>query len=514
MIKYYKVKWSKKIEEAVHNTWIAQHLYVSDLDNVEFAFFTDTTMALISGLEGDDNQPILKLFEQATSDSIPDSAYASLISRMIFPIHSYLHDPVPPGVQIELLLLLFIKPDLKLEYMGRGNDADVAIPIYSFQWAEGSLFTCDIAKGRRQYRFKVRAKDYVSEERDFKGQFGKIIEWFEDPDADVILCLGGGGVKMFAATAFLKIIEALNLKPCIKEVWGSSMGGILGYAFAGGVAPSIVEQWGYDFYNDQISKARLNQSIWQVLGRMIRLRLNGNENKMEGLVSLESILGHVIDDCIDAWNHSNNKIPFYCAATNVGEMKVFGLSVNGAVPENCEHFIKAMEPKAAICATASIPFLFSAHRNIKEGDTYDEWLDASLGEDVPISFAYQKWRNKTDRAKKLKIFYVDSGSKISDFELFRDFEKFLKPFGISDFPWRLVDLMFSSRLHNMKNVLSVHDDVELLGFNLDLEDLSILEMDCIPKLFLDGRKGILLALEEIEKQLKEGKALRRKSVSS
>ena len=114
----------------------------------------------------------------------------------------------------------------------------------------------------------------------------------------------------------------------------------------------------------------------------------------------------------------------------------------------------------------------------------------------------------------MKIFYVDSGSKISDFELFRDFEKFLKPFGISDFPWRLVDLMFSSRLHNMKNVLSVHDDVELLGFNLDLEDLSILEMDCIPKLFLDGRKGILLALEEIEKQLKEGKALRRKSVSS
>ena len=72
-------------------------------------------------------------------------------------------------------------------------------------------------------------------------QFRVFMRMATNPDNHVALGFSGGGVPGIAGNAaLLSIIEDLDLKPHIKEVWGTSAGGIVGAALAVGTTSQEV----------------------------------------------------------------------------------------------------------------------------------------------------------------------------------------------------------------------------------------------------------------------------------
>ncbi len=189
---------------------------------------------------------------QAERYNVDEARWAKARERLLLSWSATVGDPLPAAVLDELQLLLYAHPEMLLEYMGRGRFVnEMHIPV-----GKEDMFSFDIAGGKRKYLFRTLRAGAADERLNgMNERFAVYKRWIADPQAKVVLSMGGGGFRMFAATAVLKSIDALldGNRSQISEVWGSSGGAFLGYVYAMGFDPTVIDELGYDLYHGRKS---------------------------------------------------------------------------------------------------------------------------------------------------------------------------------------------------------------------------------------------------------------------
>jgi hypothetical protein len=173
-------------------------------------------------------------------------------------------EPLPDNVTHEARLMLYGDPALELEFMGRGNvGSDAHLPA-----RRELLVALDAPGGRRVYLFRrlQRGADgHDARIQSIDSQYADVTRWLQAPDSRVVVSIGGGGFRMFAAIPVLKMIDRLAGRERIAEVWGSSGGAFVGFAFAAGIPLEALDQFAFDLYNGRARK--LSDGSWSHIVR-------------------------------------------------------------------------------------------------------------------------------------------------------------------------------------------------------------------------------------------------------
>jgi predicted acylesterase/phospholipase RssA len=398
--------------------------------------------------------------------------------RLFLAFAAKVGDPLPAEVAEEVQLLLYTRPEMLLEYMGRGRFAnDMHLPA-----AKEDLFSFDIAGGRRKYLFRtLRAGANDERLAGMNERFAVYKRWLSDPQAKVVLSLGGGGFRMFAATAVLKSIDGLldGNREQISEVWGSSGGAFIGYVYAMGFAPTVIDELGYDLYHGR--KSHLTDGSTMSLIRS-RIRTYGR-----------ALRGQRIDPDMAAWlEELDRKEPahtrkhktrgFFPVAANPHRGGVLSaLAAPEHIPDYCSDFILPCDPRDAVAASTAVPFVLRAQNNITSvGTNQDTWIDGSVTDENPLVLPFVKWMRERQRSPettppKLKILLVNLNLRSSESAAVRLMTELplLKHLGIVNQMPKLFDMVLDSKTNASIMTLTETANVEILSLKLLLGRLSV-----------------------------------------
>ena len=172
-----------------------------------------------------------------------------------------------------------------------------------------------------------------------------------------ILVLGGGGMKGFAHVGVIRAIERLGIT--IDEVYGTSMGAVIGGLYAAGLDSYAIEE----------SLADLNlKSIFKL--NLLKFLVKGyrHASVYKGRAFHDLLRGK-----IKAQHFSELKLPFVCPALSIttGALRYFGLPGTPQVPV-----------ADAIYASSCLPGVFEPIEI--QGDHY---IDGGMAETLPLKAA-------------------------------------------------------------------------------------------------------------------------------
>ncbi|MEQ1566083.1 MAG: hypothetical protein ABMA64_10635 [Myxococcota bacterium] len=224
-------------------------------------------------------------------------------------------EPLPDDVLHEVLLSLVARPQVALEYMGRGR-----IPLEAHLPDERArIEEFDIAGGRRAYLFRrLREGDARMARTDH--QFAEFASWLRDDDARLVVSLSGGGFRLFATTPALKVVEAMldGDRSRVAEVWGCSGGAFAGYAFAAGHRLSLLDEFGYDLYNK-----RLPGLVTGSVGSLARGFVRAQRHRLRGrAVPAEMVEWLTELERREPRELRRPQLPFYALATSTDRGEV------------------------------------------------------------------------------------------------------------------------------------------------------------------------------------------------
>ena len=165
---------------------------------------------------------------------VDEKRSSELLERLHWPLSKSLEeDPDIPVIK-EMLVLLYMNPKIHFIYDGRvGKVNSSRIPWHRVKKNSDFLFI-DRPLGRRFYKWLIR-EEYEEECRNLEKAFQNFVDWCKDEDSEIILSIGSGGLKIYSFVALLKIIDLLELRDNINEIWGSSMGAVLSYLYGIGL---------------------------------------------------------------------------------------------------------------------------------------------------------------------------------------------------------------------------------------------------------------------------------------
>jgi predicted acylesterase/phospholipase RssA len=405
------------------------------------------------------------------------SAWAAMVS-----------EPLPDDVATEARLLLYADPELELEFMGRGRVGHQrALPA-----AEQHLLSLDRAGGRRYYMFRrlVAPKDGKDERLTrVTSRYLAWHKWLNDPEARVVLSLGGGGFRLFAAIPVLKAIEQISGdRNRIAEVWGSSGGAFLGYAYAAGFPLDALDQFAFDLYNGRVPHLQ-NGSITSIVRSRVRAAvssLRGDEpppEMVDWLVELEK--RHPPATRL-------GPRPFYAIASSTERVGLTALTSKDHIVPGCEEFMVECEPHLAVAASTAVPFVLRPVKGI--GDRPNEvWFDGSISDENPLALPYVKWLRERARGgdvpKKLKIVLVNLNLRASESSALRAVGKLpvLRKLGVVDEGSRVVDMLLDSKTTTNIRIVTATPGVEILSAKLNLGWLNAQGPREIAKAVRSGR---------------------------
>ncbi len=172
-----------------------------------------------------------------------------------------------------------------------------------------------------------------------------------------ILVLGGGGMKGFAHVGVIRAIERLGIT--IDEVYGTSMGAVIGGLYAAGLDSYAIEE----------SLADLNlKSIFKL--NLLKFLVKGyrHASVYKGRAFHDLLRGK-----IKAQHFAELKLPFVCPALSIttGALRYFGLPGTPQVPV-----------ADAIYASSCLPGVFEPIEI--QGDHY---IDGGMAETLPLKAA-------------------------------------------------------------------------------------------------------------------------------
>src|SRR5687768_8850685 len=180
---------------------------------------------------------------------IDPQAWSRARARILYGWSAAISDAPPDPVLDEVTLWLYARPDAQLEYMGRGRFGGGNRLVKDLEF-----IPFEVPGGRRGFMFRVvkaRSGEFDDRSLGIREDFARRSAWINDPDARVVLSLGGGGYRLFAALSALKVIEKMlgGQRDKIDEVWGSSGGALLGYVFANGLDLDVIDRLGFALYH-------------------------------------------------------------------------------------------------------------------------------------------------------------------------------------------------------------------------------------------------------------------------
>ncbi len=420
-----------------------------------------------------------------------------------------LHEEIPLNLHSELELFFHLYPDFSLEYLGRGKEKIEKKRNKLKNIKNRDILHLDISNGKRDYQFKVHVNYHEKSSDQYKKRYHHIREWLLDKDSKVILSFGSGGLRMFAIPTLLKILDILEVRDSIDEIWGTSGGAIIGALYAAGIPPEKIENLGYDFYNDRFphffsKKSKLKTAIY-LAGQGIK--------KSFGLLNSSSGLTEVYQTFIDAYaqyiaqrNNSLKEIPFFSLATNIKSEKIFALSEEKNIKEYMKEMILPADPVKAISISSSIPFIFPVE-SIEKSDE-KVWVDGMFAEEIPlampvIKYHLEKTHEENYPFSKIKIFYVDLGVRFDEMSFMRFSEKKHKILGKLTLFGKIFDRLLNSRNSLPKELLSYVPNIEIEGITLKIGKMAFLDPSQIPFIIQKSKDHFLDELDKLEHKLAE-----------
>jgi predicted acylesterase/phospholipase RssA len=412
--------------------------------------------------------------------------------------------PLRPVYPFEVILHGFPPDDVITEVMAKAlaeeTKGRLPTPIYLGRTNVqiGDSFVLDRPGGRRNYRWRFSLNPPKTTQLEDK--LTSLKKRLRDKRSRVVLSLGGGGLRLFAHASVMKILDLLDARQHIDEIWGCSGGAIAGLVYSMGVAPDLIEKEGYDLYNERYNFI-LSPSKLQVLKNITSdWLLSSNPFTLKGFMDIQKSLQESIARLAEG---RKIQIPFYSIAYNLHEKCNEILTPTQFKKSDYNGLMHRTEAIDAVLASSSIPILY-VPRIIKRGKTECLYVDGGTAEEVPLVSVYKKW--KIDRAKKMtdkkKLFVlaVNLFPQVSGWRIFRN-RMFRKLPFIDVLKWssHVADLIRRARIEDHLHVLREDPNVEVWELVLPVKGLGVLDPKEIPRIITGAHNSFiqqLLALDE------------------
>ncbi len=418
---------------------------------------------------------------------LPEAVLEYARQRLVVGWSSVVGEPLPPEVADEAVLYLAAHPGRELEYMGRGR----------FTGKDpGEVLYLDRPEGRRHYAFRLAERGTVRERgAKISADFRQRAAWLDDPEARVVLSIGGGGYRLFAAVAAVKTIEQLvgGDRSKLAEVWGSSGGALLGYTFARGHALGAIDRLGYGLYRGE--RKDLPGLHLRSLAHFIARAARGQTETPE----LGAWVG-AIDEL--APRAPGLDLPFYALVSNSRRRYPIAFGQPEHIPAHCRDFLLPCAAKEAAAASMAVPFLFRPLRGIapsgeapaeqRGGDLDDHWFDGSVVEENPLLLPFVKWLRDRRHApattpKRLKIVLVNLNLRLGDSELVTSLVRGGSGARLAGRAFDMLDLVLDSKTQALVRTLAEVDGVEVMTATLNLGRMSFITRKNLPHTIRSGQ---------------------------
>ena len=423
-------------------------------------------------------------FEQYPLD--PDM-WAAAVVRLHAGFAALVSEPLPASVSHEAHLMLYANPQLELEFMGRGRiESQRHLPATAERLVE-----LEEPGGKRCYLFrKLADKAPDARMRNTRQRFDAWHRWVNDDGARIVVSLGGGGFRLFAATPVLKTIDRLTGdRSRIAEVWGSSGGAFLGYLYAGGFRMETVDQFGFDLYNGKVPHL-VDGSMTSIARSRLRAMVNqvrGRETPPEMVEWLREL------ELREPASVRMPRRPFYAIASSTSRPGLVALAAPEDVSPACGDFMVACDPQLGVAASTAVPFVLRPVTGI--GDTAVEtWFDGSVNDENPLALPYVKWmRERTanpDRTPaRLKIVLVLLNLRLSESQPVQVVSKLpvLRSLEAVAKGTALIDRLLDSKTITNVQIVTATPGVEVLTVKLNLGWLSVQNPAEIARAVRSGR---------------------------
>jgi hypothetical protein len=386
-------------------------------------------------------------------------------------------EPLPDSVCNEARLMLYADRALELEFMGRGavlHERHLPAP-------KEQMIALDEAGGARTYVFrKLDGPSGGPTDRMTRlaQRYGVWRQWINDDGARVVVSIGGGGFRLFAATPVLKAIDRLiDGRSRVAEVWGSSGGAFLGHLYASGFPLDCVDQFAFDLYNGRVPHL-VTGTVSSLVGARLRAlaeRFRGGELEPEMVDWLDEL------DKRHARATRRDSLPFYAIASSTERKGLTALSDAAFVSPHCRDFMVACEPRRAVAASTAVPFVLRPVRGIGD-NPLETWFDGSISDENPLALPYIKWVREREAdpervPPRLKLVLVNLNLRTSESEL-------LSRVGLG---WQILDLLLDSKTTTNIRLVTALPTVEVMSVKLNLGWLNVKNPRDIAKAVRSGR---------------------------
>jgi hypothetical protein len=421
--------------------------------------------------------------EPATPVPLDEQRWKSAVERYLIGFTAQLAEPLPDGTREEVLLWLYARPKLRVEYMGRGALREQALPA-----ARDDLFNLDVVGRGRRYLFRIVRGEVRPDDRlrRLAEQWGTFSQWVNDPQAKIVLSFGGGGFRLFGATTALKVMDRIiEDRSRVGEVWGSSGGALLGYTYAMGFDPETLEALGYDLYHDRLPHLTTGsvRSLLRAQVQALKLKLSGQRPKSEMAGWLDEL-----EKKQPADKRRTARVPLFALATNPERRGISALGDPKHIPPSCKDFIFPCDPRDAVAASTAVPLILTAPEGITGlKDVEDVWVDGSILDENPLTLPYIKWmRERTadpdNTPAKLKVLLISLNLRSHEFELLHRIQRLPGISRVKAFRRlvRLVDLALDSKTEAVIRAVTESPNVEVYEVKLNLGKLHLHDPRDIP----------------------------------
>lgn len=411
--------------------------------------------------------------------------------RFSLPHQGAVFDPSPEEVRLAVLARL-----LSEERVDVGVETHVRFLGRNREVPPGG-FVLDQRGGRRSYVWEVLPAEASEPSADLEERFRAIRELCLDPETKLVLSLGSGGLKLFAHSTVLRLLEGIGCAEHIEEIWGSSGGAVVAVLYSHGLSPQAIEQTGYDVYSGRYALS-LRPSRFQVLRNLMRdALLNAPGDDAAGFFDLTDGISRMLQHYCATLRPRR---PLYCIAFNLADCRTEVLTPE-PVAEHLRGLLVQTDPQEAALASSAVPLLF-VPRRIQRGDRVVPYIDGSTTEDVPLWSIARKWdldrASGVEQRRRLVIVYVKLTGSLSQYRTRAG--RMGKV--------RLLQTVAAAGMETMHEradaLLGLRPDVTLLGLTLGDTGADLFEARRIPAFMRAAKSAFPKQLEEIEKALRPG----------
>ncbi|OGQ66901.1 MAG: hypothetical protein A3F89_05370 [Deltaproteobacteria bacterium RIFCSPLOWO2_12_FULL_50_11] len=383
----------------------------------------------------------------------------------------------------------------------RGHDCT---PMYRGRSLDNipNTFLLDRPRGQRNYRWSWETGS--TQRRSFKEYFQNIIAAATEPQTRFVISLGAGGLRLFAHASLMRILNSLDLKSAIDEIWGCSGGAIAGLFYAMGVDPETIEKEGYDIYNRKYEFSLRPSKRELIKNAVTNALFPSNPFALKGLMNIQEGLNKIISRVIEE-KDLRLQIPFFSIAYNLHKKMNQVLTPWDIDTEPYQGLIQKTTAMDAILASSSIPILYVPKVIRTHGDSHI-YVDGGTAEEVPLLTIHRKWKidqrkNLTDK-KRMFILAVNLFPEVSHLKIFR--HKFFRKLPFMDIlKWgsHLADLVRQARIEDHLHILRDDPSVIVKQVTLTYPAPGVLEPTSIPNMISRARRSFFKQLLMIDKEL-------------